>query len=260
MRKALGVRGPDRFAPQDLGKVDWGFDKMALPTAHLQGADLSQYVDILDQGNLGSCVAHAWEQALRVEARRRGYQGRLAELGSRLFGYYNARAVTGDQHADVGAFMRSYAAAASKAGRCPESLWVYDESKVNTRPPALAYQEAYAMSGIRGYYRIFDQGAARLDAECSALEAGHPVVFSVPVDKPFMDNAGPAVVSVPKGEPEGNHALCCVGYEVVNGVRRFKIANSWGVTYREEGYVWFDEELMAWVELEDVWVASLVAA
>lgn len=256
----LGLRGPDRVSPQKVGKHDWSFDALGLPGGHGQGADLTPFVvNVLNQGNLGSCVANAWEQALRIEARRRGWVGELAELGSRLFGYFNARAETGDERKDAGTYLRTYAAALSKNGRCAESIWPYRETWCNDRPSDRAYQRAKAMKGLRGYFRIFDQGDRRIKAIKDALDAGHPVVFGTLIDSDFMVEQGPSIVGVPSlNHIEGPHALLIVGYRIENGKTLFKVLNSWGEGWRDAGFVEFTEEYIVWAKTEDLWVASLV--
>ena len=253
----LGLRGPDRYAPQKRGARDWDFDKLGLGSGVGDGADLTKYATVLSQGSTNSCVAHAWEQALLIESRRRGFEGQLGELGSRLFGYYNSRAEHGSQFVDLGTYLRTYAYGLKRVGRCPERYWKFSKSRVNRRPSIRAYQKANAMRGLRGYYRIYDRGRARIEAICAALDAGKPVVFGVRVDRAFTNSVGPNVIGVPAGAIIGGHAMCIVGYRVVGGALEFKIINSWGKGWRAGGYAWFNEELITWPRLEDIWVASL---
>jgi hypothetical protein len=256
-RPTLGLRAADRYAPQP-GTADWGFDRLALEQPHGKGFDLSEKATVLNQGGLSSCVAHAWEGALLLEARWRGYTA--AVLGSRLFGYYNARAEYGGQWADSGTYLRTYAYALKRVGRCPESAWKYDPARVNVRPSVRAYQQGNAMRGLKGYYRIFSTGERRIQAIMSALEARHPVVFGMSVDQAFTQDNGPLTLSRIEGKPIGGHAMTIVGYtepDVAGGSCLFKVLNSWGTGWRNGGFVWFSEELVA-NALEDVWVTSLV--
>jgi C1A family cysteine protease len=253
----LGRRAPDKFAKQQPGGKDWDIAKLGLVKGHGQGTDLSPLCTVLNQGGLSSCVAHAWEGAILVEARKLGFSGSLGELQSLLFGYFNSRAEHGDQWSDTGTFLRTYAYARKRQGNCPQREWKYDESKCNTRPPTKTYQRAYATRGIRGFYRIFDEGASRIDAVISALDARHPVVFGMRVDEAFINYAGPSRVGVPSGPIIGGHAMAIVGYNVLGRDQyEFKVLNSWGTDWREDGFVWFNDELIAtW--LEDPWVVSL---
>ncbi len=253
----LGLRAPDKFAKQVPGGKDWDIARLGLLKGHGQGTDLSPFCTVLNQGGLQSCVAASWESAILVEARKLGFTGSLGELQSLLFGYYNSRAEHGDQWADTGTFLRTYAYARKRQGNCPQREWDYNEAKANTRPPTKAYQRAYATRGIRGFYRIFDEGEARIDAVIAALDTRHPVVFGMRVDEAFTRNDGPNQVGVPTGPLVGGHAMAIVGYrDLGKATYEFKVLNSWGEWWREGGFVWFNEELVAnW--LEDPWVVSL---
>jgi len=253
----LGRRAADKYAKQVPGGKDWDIAQLGLLDGHGKGTDLSELCTVLDQGGLSSCVAHAWEGAILVEARKLGFAGSLGELQSLLFGYFNSRAEHGDQWADTGTFLRTYAYARKRQGNCPQREWAYSESKVSTRPPTKAYQRAYAMRGIRGFYRIFDEGPARIDSVVDALDSRHPVVFGMNVDESFLSFDGPTQIGVPVGTLVGGHAMAIVGYrEMGRGEYEFKVLNSWSTDWREGGFVWFNEELVAtW--LEDLWVVSL---
>lgn len=256
-RLALGLRAADKYAPQP-GSADWGFERLGLSDPHRKGFDLSEKAIVLDQGPLQTCVGHAWEGALLIESRWRGYTGVNAELGSRLFGYFNARAEYDGQWADIGTYLRTYAYALQRVGRCAERFWPYSISAVNRRPNLRAYQQATAMKGLRGYYRIFEMGDSRITAIMSALEARHPVVFGMRVDSSFMNDIGSSTISIPRGPIVGGHAMCICGYTInSNGALLFKVLNSFGSRWRMGGFCWFDAEIVAnW--LEDVWVTSLV--
>jgi C1A family cysteine protease len=253
----LGRRAPDKYAPQKAGAVDWDIVRLGLSEPVGRGIDLSPLAVVLNQGGLSSCVGHAWEGAIWIEAKRRGFKGASGELASILFGYFNSRAEHGEQWADVGTYLRTYAYARKRVGNCSSKLWAYNEAKVNKRPGTSVYQQANAMRGIRGFYRIFDEGFARVDAVMAALEARHPVVFGMSVDAQFTAHSGPAVVSIPAGPSIGGHAMAIVGYEVLSsGAIQFKVLNSWGTDWRDDGFAWFDEEIVA-LWLEDLWVVSL---
>ncbi len=255
----LGRRAPDKYASQVPGAVDWDISRLKLSGSHGRGTDLSPFATVLDQGSLSSCVGHAWESAILIESRKLGLQGSLADQQSILFGYFNARAEHGDQWTDIGTYLRTYAYARKRQGNCSTKEWKYDESKVNVRPPTKTYQRAYATRGIRGFYRIFGDGDARLDAVIAALDARHPVVFGMRVDEQFLAYDGPHRVGVPSGTIVGGHAMTIVGYRDL-GYRdyEFKVLNSWSADWRQGGYVWFSKALVAtW--LEDLWVVSLEA-
>ena len=256
----LGLIAPDEHAPQEQGKKDWDFDKLALGEALTDSGDLGRYVvTVLDQSNTQSCVAQAWEQAIRMERKRLGYP---VLLGSRLFGYSNARAAHLMSNVDGGTFLRTYAWALKKVGNCPEAVWPFVTSRVNKPPPPDAFRQAWALRGVRGYFRIYDTGAARGAAVRAALAASKPVVFGTQVTKSFLSHEGPIIVGKP-GEKDtlaGGHAMVIVGYEKhpKTGEWIYRIVNSWGPRWRDSGYAHITEEYLQWTRTQDLWVVSLV--
>lgn len=256
-RPGLGLLGPDAKAPQEDGKVDWGFEKLGLAKASNLVVDLSDLVvDVLDQLSSQSCVANAWEQAIRMERKRLGYP---VVLGSRLFGYSNSRAEHFDEKTDGGTFLRTYAWALKKVGSCPESTWPFDLKKVNQHPPARAYREAWALRGIRGYYKIYDQGYFRTEAIRAALAEGKAVVFGTAVDEAFLQLNGDSLIGKPSSII-GYHAMCLCGYspDAKNGDYKYQTVNSWSKQWRSNGFADLTEEYIQWKSSDDFWVVSLV--
>lgn len=186
----------------------------------------SEVVEVLDQGNTSSCVAHAWAQALRIADRVAGVSS--PPLSSREFLYYNARAYDGPPITDSGTQLRSCAQGIVKFGRPPESSWPFVESYVNERPPWEAYREAFDWKGPAGYYRV-----TTLDELRQAIAAGKPVVGGASVGQSILDYTGGIYNPDPSEPSIGGHALCFVSYEPDN----FGIVGSWGPGYGEAGFM-----------------------
>jgi C1A family cysteine protease len=83
---------------------------------------------VYDQGKLGSCTAHAISAAIEFDQRKQ----QLAEpfAPSRLFIYYNERAIQGNTAADTGAMLRDGIKSVASQGTCPETLWPYKIEKL----------------------------------------------------------------------------------------------------------------------------------
>ena len=256
-KPGLGLLGPDTRAPQEQGKFDWGFDKLGFASTSIVNVDLTPLiVNVLNQQSTQSCVANAWEQALRMERKRLGFP---VTLGSRLFGYSNSRAEHFEEKSDAGTYLRTYAWALKKVGSCPETDWPFEPNKVNVHPPARAYRNAWALRGIRGYFKIYESGYARTAAIRAALAEGKAVVFGAAIDEAFLDASGPSLVAKPRSI-FGRHAMCFCGYspDEKNGDFKYKLVNSWTDQWRDGGFVHLTEEYVQWEELEDLWVVSLV--
>lgn len=249
MTHGLGWK-PDRYDPRDVSFSASATKRVAAP-ARTDLRDL--VVEILDQGQIGSCVANAWMQAVRMSHKRHGVQH--PELGSRLWGYYLARAFDHLTQDDSGTELRLLAKVLSKYGYCPESFWPYsDDSRFRLQPPASAYREAFDQVHPTEYRRITETGNARLEAIKQAIAQGLPVVFGTPVSRAFTyGEIGTAPLNPPlDSEISGGHAMTIVGYEP----GRWLILNSWGIGFGDAGYCWFSDAYVKWPQFGDIWAVN----
>ena len=81
---------------------------------------------IYDQGELGSCTANAIGAAFEFEQIK---EGQKDFMPSRLFIYYNERAIEGTVDTDSGAQIRDGIKSVAKVGVCAETTWPYDVPK-----------------------------------------------------------------------------------------------------------------------------------
>src|SRR5436309_10614467 len=95
---------------------------------------------VYDQGQLGSCTANAIAGAIQFDQ----IIERLPQvfLPSRLFIYYNERAIEGTVSSDSGAMIRDGIKTVASDGVCPEPEWPYVVSKFATKPTAACYRDA----------------------------------------------------------------------------------------------------------------------
>ena len=90
---------------------------------------------VFDQGALGSCTANAGAAARMMLA------GTPTEL-SRLFLYYQERALHGNENQDSGAEMRDICKVLKRDGICEERFAPYDVGNFTSKPSAEAYGNA----------------------------------------------------------------------------------------------------------------------
>lgn len=239
---------------------DFSFEKLGLVRAAAPSSLRPYVVEVLDQANTNSCVAHAWEQAFRIRGRIAGGPWVAqwgSRLGSRLFGYRNSRRTHGEENVDQGTYLRSYAKAVNVFGRPPEEAWPFLPLRVNWTPKWNAYRLAFDSSlsaGPHAYYRIDAVGSSRAAAVRAALAAGYPVVFGTRVSQAFL-NAGPSSgVLHPEPDPRkwvGGHAMCIVACDLAGN---FVVVNSWSTNWGEGGFGTLSEEFITWIGAEDFWV------
>ncbi|MDQ6651014.1 MAG: C1 family peptidase [Actinomycetota bacterium] len=185
---------------------------------------------VYDQGQLGSCTANAIGGALEFDLLKQG----LADLmPSRLFIYYNERAIEGSTGSDSGAQLRDGIKTVNKQGVCPEDEWPYDLAKFTDAPPASAYADALA-NRATSYQRV----ARNLAQFRGCLAAGYPFVFGFTVYDGFesqqVASTGEANLPAAGEKVVGGHAVMAAGYD--DSTQRFLVRNSWGDGWGQQGY------------------------
>jgi C1A family cysteine protease len=209
---------------------------------------------VYDQGSLGSCTANAIGGALEFQQHR---QGKPSFTPSRLFIYYNERAMENTVDQDAGAMIRDGIKSVASLGAPPEAQdWPYVIANLRTRPPRKAYADALKYQAL-----LYERVPRRLDQLQGCLAAGFPFVLGIAVYESFESQAvaDTGTVPVPKLTEQnlGGHAILAVGYD--NAQQRFLVRNSWGADWGMDGYFTLpyayvlDENLA-----DDFWTIKLV--
>ncbi len=205
---------------------DFRFSPSATPPA---STDLRSYcAGVYDQLPLKSCSAHAVSSAFEFLGRK---SGRPIAAPSRLFLYYNARALEGETNTDDGATLRNAIKAAAKPGVCPESLWPYDPAQFASKPPQTAY-DGISTRAV-SYYSI-DRS---LHALKSCIAEGYPFVFGINIYESVVANcqkSGQLDIPPANDTLMGGHAVLAVAYD--DASEQFTVLNSLGETWGAQGY------------------------
>jgi C1A family cysteine protease len=215
-----------------------------------QRVDLSRYCGpVFTQRRIHSCSANALASALMLLANRDDAPIRRP---SRLFMYYNARALLGQQGADDGTTLRSAVKSVARYGACRETQWPYLVKNVLLKPTRACYDrgDVYEI----GYERI----SRKLQDLRACLAQRDPFIFGIQAYVvPFSKAAKSGYLQLPAAgtKPMGGHALIAVGYD--RGRRAFLARNSLGPTYARDGFFWIDERYFADPKLTfDFWRIS----
>jgi C1A family cysteine protease len=211
---------------------------------------------VYDQGQLGSCTANSVGAILEFNELKQKEPD--AATPSRLFIYYNERAMEGTVSQDSGAEIRDGIKSVAQLGAPPETDWPYTISKFAKKPPAKAYKDALKHKAIR-YARVAQSQIALQ----SVLASGYPISFGFTVYESFesqpVAKSGIVPMPTPNERTLGGHAVVAIGYKQIRGQLYFECRNSWGTGWGDRGYFWMPEAYITSANLaSDFWVIEQV--
>ena len=215
----------------------------------------AQMPPVYDQGQLGSCTANSIGAILQFNQMKQGESD--AATPSRLFIYYNERAMEGTIRQDSGAEIRDGIKSVAQLGAPPETDWPYVITKFATKPRAKAYRDARKHQALR-YARV-PQTEIGIQ---SVLAAGYPISFGFTVYESFESDVGSDGI-VPMPEPDeqtlGGHAVVAIGYKQIRRQLYFECRNSWGADWADHGHFWMPAGYVTSRSLaQDFWVIEQV--
>lgn len=210
-------------------------------TALPPSADLRrQCPPVYDQGQIGSCTANAIAASHEFVQMKDAMAAPAPFTPSRLFIYYNERALEGTVGSDSGAQIRDGIKSIAHQGVCREDpTWPYDgdpfppNNKLTVKPPQTAYTEAAKYTAVQ--YQRVPQVLSQLKG---CLASGFPFAFGFTVYESFEspEVAKTGIVPLPQSTEQvlGGHAVLAVGYD--DAQQRFVVRNSWGAGWGIQGY------------------------
>ena len=210
--------------------------------------------NVYDQGRLGSCTANSLSGAFDYERIKQN----LPPIGpSRLFIYFNERFMEGTVASDSGAQIRDGIKVLASQGVCSETEWPYNTSVFTTKPSDACYESA-KNNTIKQYLRLDNTDIKQLK---TCLAQGFTFVFGFTVYESFegQDVADTGIVPMPDPNEQcmGGHAVYCMGYD--DSKKAFKVRNSWGPNWGEDGNFWLPYDYMTNPDLAcDFWTIKLV--
>lgn len=210
---------------------------------------------VYDQGKLGSCTANGIGGAYHFDELRQNVDSPFTP--SRLFIYYNERAMEGTIDSDSGASVRDGVKSISTVGVCDEVDWTYDIRRFTQQPSALCYDRAKDNTAVE--YKRVTQTESQLK-QC--INMGLPVVFGFSVYESFESPEVAATGNMPMPckdeELLGGHCVMLVGYD--NTRRVWIVRNSWGETWGDAGYFYMPYEFLVSPDLaSDFWTVQKVS-
>ncbi|MEY8758228.1 C1 family peptidase [Chryseobacterium tongliaoense] len=187
-----------------------------------------------DQGNEGSCVAWATAYAATsiLEANFRGVtQARSPEY------VYNQIKLGS---CDGGSYTSNGLNLIKNQGVCSMVEMPYNDTECSTQPTT-SQKTAASTHKLVSWATVSNSNITNIK---NLLSANLPIVIGITVDEEFknLKNTG-WILKKRSGKVLGGHAICVVGYD--DAKQAFKIQNSWGTSWADNGYFWIDYTLFA---------------
>lgn len=214
--------------PDPIDARDFKFKAIQQPVPVPEKVDLrKQLSKVEDQGTIGSCSANATAGCLEYLQIKDGLK--FFDV-SRLFIYYTTRELEGTVEEDSGACLRDVIKAVAAKGYCSEATWPYKTERFAIKPSETAFKEAES-NLISSYHSL--EGITEM---FNCLAEGYPFIFGLPLYASFNSDWTRVTgkVEMPNGNFIGNHAMCCVGYDIKKKV--FIVRNSWGEQWGDFGF------------------------
>jgi len=209
--------------------------------------DIPTKLPVYDQGMWGSCVANALTGVMNIVLE---LQGDKTTMLSRMFLYRLCRLAMHTEGQDSGTYPYLAAERVGKIGICTEATFPYVTANMYGGIPPECYPEA-SDNKATAWFDIQGTGRDRLDQLDVAIRSNHPVMFGTTVDSSIQNYKAGDVLSIPTGNI-GGHALAIVGIRYINGKRCWRIRNSWGEAYGDDGHLLIDDDYMGWTGTRDL--------
>lgn len=205
-----------------------------------------------DQGEQNSCVGWSMGYAIKTyqEKIKRKWEIKSGDeiIPDRVYSpsfLYNQ--INGGE--DEGADFLDAINILQNKGIAPLSVMPYDEEDYFSKPDDDVLDSA-------SKYKI--SIAKRIDPNSinvikSYLAGGFPLVFGAYIDEEFYEPDGPEIINEMNYDSTDNfsHAMVIVGYD--DNKNAFKIMNSWGTLWRDNGFCLIDYDLFSRITNE-IWV------
>jgi C1A family cysteine protease len=183
---------------------------------------------ILDQGNLGSCVANSASLIISTQTKK------VTNL-SRILLYAICRICDNTSlNQDDGTYIRTCCEVLRKYGVCQESIYPYNINLFSTLPSLNALKNLNLLKNFMYYSVNQDINSFKH----TLVTFNKPIIFGIMIYSSFMSSqvASTGIVPMPNKTKEtllGGHCVTMIGYD--DNKLCFVCANSWGTYWGNKG-------------------------
>jgi hypothetical protein len=189
-----------------------------------------------DQGKQGACVAWSVGYALRGYYYRRRTQTRASDAANLFSPSYIYNQLVRSPDCSGGSNIKAALELMRTEGIATMADFPYDDRSCIRKPNGEIMRRA-AANTISGYRSFGRAGDIRPDDVKGSLLAGDPVEFGMNVDNKALSHLRRGEIYDQDGPTrfEG-HAMVVTGFD--DRVQAFKIINSWGSKWADDGFGW----------------------
>jgi hypothetical protein len=197
-----------------------------------------------DQGHQNSCVAWSVGYALRGYYFRRNAQSTSNSASTLLSPAYLYNQLIRTPNCMSGSSIKAALELMRTDGIATLADFPYDDRTCGRKPDSEIMRRA-AANTIAGYRSFGQGGDIRTDDIKGALLAGNPVAVGLNVDQKALNRLRRGQVYDQDGPTTGfdGHAMVVTGFD--DRIQAFKIMNSWGQKWAEDGFGWISYRAFA---------------
>ena len=222
-----------RFRSAQMAIEEHPLKEKYVPTTTTQDKNVdltADFTQVKNQGELGACAVFAVTAVMEYILKK---NKKLESDFSERFVYYNVREKKGEL-GQQGAAIFEVIESIGEKGVCSETKCPYLKEHADDKPTQEAYDDGIKHRILKALsIDVSPDLQHNLDVLRTAVAEGYPVIVSMKVFKE-MDLGLPFVAMPQEGEEGSNHALVICGFDDETGF--FKVRNSWGTKFGDEGY------------------------
>ena len=199
---------------------------------------------VKNQGRIGSCVGHSGRVVLGSAVKFKN------EEPSSMWIYKTGKkydAWAGENYS--GTSIRGAASGAKHEGCCFESFWPYIDDE-NSKPKEGAALDA-SYKKIHSFYAI----PCEETNEIKSMLMDRPMWYAFMVRDNFFSIGFDGIIDTEKylsSNPAGGHAVCLIGWKIINEKLYWEFQNSWGTFHGNSGCFFMEDSLFKKVIINSV--------